>query len=727
MLLRSVSARCVALALVVFGLPVLAVSLAPAAEAVTSINGPLLYDGWIKGELRTAAGQTTELPFAVGRVAAFSPDGAQIASVQTNCAGQACNTTQSVISIYSNDGSVQTLPAVEGAITHLAWSPEQTELVVQDSSTSTIYRVPLDGNPVSTIVATTPTFRVEDEGVSWSRSTGQIAFVGSITDPDGSSLSIEYQQLYTVPAEGGSPVLYSKQLPDCQFPSCRTIQYSDPAWSPDGTKLAVNVWDELDDFEAGTDVTRYYVGTVTAGAYPTVVKQFSDSDDDVFRIWSNRPIWSEDGSRLLAEQSDYSTNPTTETAQIIPVGGGATTTVQKARYVDWQPCPTGVCALWGAEPDDCTIKGTAGNDRLVGTAGRDVICGEGGDDVLIGNGGNDLLRGGPGEDQLIGGPGADALEGGPGTDVLRGDEGNDVLSGGTGLDVVTYFNSKKPVSVNLGKQVAQGAATGKDRLIGVEGVFGTTKADELVGSSASNHLFGGPGNDVLRGGGGIDLLSGGGGADRLFGGGGADLLQGDGGADRLDGDGARDVCYDTKATTRKSCELTEKDDPKKGGKAPTGGPDSGTVDRVVASTPSGAIRAKRGGGLMYYWYVGNNDYLVMYNAAATQQIGAWASTPSWEGQVCRFLRYSPAKGACTAANALNTVSKYQMKWFLWNAKNNGGCAVGIMDWGRHGVNQFKKRWKVRSADYDRYHVAIPYVTGLVDVRANSSVIRVKCT
>ena len=61
-------------------------------------------------------------------------------------------------------------------------------------------------------------------------------------------------------------------------------------------------------------------------------------------------------------------------------------------------------------------------------------------------------------------------------------------------------------------------------------------------------------------------------------------------------------------------------------------------------------------------------------------------------------------------NALQAIEKYQMRWFLWNAKRNGGCAVGILDYGRHGVFQLTKRWKVRSATYERYNVAIPWVT-----------------
>jgi hypothetical protein len=78
-------------------------------------------------------------------------------------------------------------------------------------------------------------------------------------------------------------------------------------------------------------------------------------------------------------------------------------------------------------PDDgCTIRGTAGNDRLVGTSRADVICGLGGDDVLLGKGGNDRIVGGPGKDRLDGGVGRDTLE--------ARDGAADRLIGGSGRD-----------------------------------------------------------------------------------------------------------------------------------------------------------------------------------------------------------------------------------------------------------------------------------------------------
>jgi Ca2+-binding RTX toxin-like protein len=84
--------------------------------------------------------------------------------------------------------------------------------------------------------------------------------------------------------------------------------------------------------------------------------------------------------------------------------------------------PTQADANPGAAPalgDDCTIRGTRGNDVLSGTPRRDVICGLAGRDTLIGRAGNDVLRGGAGGDLLRGGRGRDLLNGGAGVDRAR--------------------------------------------------------------------------------------------------------------------------------------------------------------------------------------------------------------------------------------------------------------------------------------------------------------------
>ncbi len=86
-----------------------------------------------------------------------------------------------------------------------------------------------------------------------------------------------------------------------------------------------------------------------------------------------------------------------------------------------------------------TLRGGAGNDRLMGGSGvvGDKLIGGAGDDELWGRAGPDLLYGGSGNDVLCGGPGDDRLVGGSGDDVLKGEAGDDVLLGGPGENVLS--------------------------------------------------------------------------------------------------------------------------------------------------------------------------------------------------------------------------------------------------------------------------------------------------
>lgn len=345
----------------------------------------------------------------------------------------------------------------------------------------------------------------------------------------------------------------------------------------------------------------------------------------------------------------------------------------------------------------CTITGTPGADRLVGTDGADVICGLGKGDVLLGGGGNDVLLGGPGQDDLIGGDGDDELYGGQDDDALRGDAGMDVLDGQEHKDLVTYFTATGGATIDLAARTGTAPGHDQDTFVSVEGAFGTTFSDQISGDAGSNHLFGGPGDDSVSGEGGTDILRGTGGSDTVRGGDGGDLLFGDKGVDALDGGGTRDACYGGGGgMTEVSCEV--------------GHDDAGAGREVPGDTGQGRVApAFRGGGTTY-WYIGDGDYLFVYSRQSTQTIGSWTGTDSWEGLVCRVIRNTPAGAACRTSAALQAVNKYQMQWFLWNAKTNGGCAVGIFDYGRHGVNQFQKRWKTRAATYYDYNVAIPWVT-----------------
>jgi hypothetical protein len=117
----------------------------------------------------------------------------------------------------------------------------------------------------------------------------------------------------------------------------------------------------------------------------------------------------------------------------------------------------------------------------------------------------DVRRGGPRSDILVGTPGDDVICGGAGDDVLVGRGGHDILVGGPGADLL------------LG-------GLGMDRL------FGQAGADELRGGRGDDILVGDLGRDVLRGGSGADSLlsdDDGGAADADFCGRGPDLVLAD--------------------------------------------------------------------------------------------------------------------------------------------------------------------------------------------------------
>ncbi len=79
-------------------------------------------------------------------------------------------------------------------------------------------------------------------------------------------------------------------------------------------------------------------------------------------------------------------------------------------------------------PAPVTLRGGAGNDKLIGGAGNDKLIGGAGNDILVGRGGNDWLYGGPGDDRLVGGSGNDVLHGGSGQNVMLGGSGQNEIS-----------------------------------------------------------------------------------------------------------------------------------------------------------------------------------------------------------------------------------------------------------------------------------------------------------
>jgi Ca2+-binding RTX toxin-like protein len=186
-------------------------------------------------------------------------------------------------------------------------------------------------------------------------------------------------------------------------------------------------------------------------------------------------------------------------------------------------------AVVSADQGD-TLSGGGGNDLIYGGSGGDWVDGGSGHDGILAGNGNDILFGGDGNDLLLGGSGDDALLAGVGSDHL---------DGGDGIDKAGYrwlapgvANPTGVVVDLLDPSHNTGIAAG-DSLTGIEIVYGSQSADQLVGDGNANTFHGDAGGDVLFGGAGDDVLRGEGGDDALLGGTGGDVLDGGAGIDKV--------------------------------------------------------------------------------------------------------------------------------------------------------------------------------------------------
>jgi len=209
------------------------------------------------------------------------------------------------------------------------------------------------------------------------------------------------------------------------------------------------------------------------------------------------------------------------------IGGNGNDMIEGGSGLDVISGDDGNDKLSGGSDDDVVdggagkdnVTGGAGDDSLHGGSGNDGVKGGLGDDDINGDDGDDTLGGDDGDDTLSGGLGSDKIDGGKGNDhLLAGeDAGNDKLSGGAGEDLVDYSAASTGMTIDLAIGVAFGtsstAASGTDKLMGIEDVLGSTFGDVIIGSKDSNKLAGGDGNDTLTGGRGSDTLTGGAGGD----------------------------------------------------------------------------------------------------------------------------------------------------------------------------------------------------------------------
>ncbi len=213
---------------------------------------------------------------------------------------------------------------------------------------------------------------------------------------------------------------------------------------------------------------------------------------------------------------------------------------------------SGPNSIKGGGGDD-SIAGRAGNDTLDGGEGMDTatyalaaaavsvdlsllalqasVDGDGSQDTLLlienllGTAFNDLLKGDSSPNSLNGANGNDTLDGNDGDDTLVGQSGDDSLVGGLGNDSASYANAASAVIADLSAaqpRTSSDGNGGKDNLIAIEYLLGSSFNDLLIGDTAANLLDGFGGNDTLTGGMGNDTLIGRAGNDSLDGGQGSD-------------------------------------------------------------------------------------------------------------------------------------------------------------------------------------------------------------
>ncbi len=172
-----------------------------------------------------------------------------------------------------------------------------------------------------------------------------------------------------------------------------------------------------DTVEFGEGISSGQITATRQGAH--LYLQLSDGGSLTINNWFS-------GSSARIEQFRFADGSVLTAAQIVPsnliVNGTAANDVLRA--------------LGTADAAVETLRGLAGDDRLVGRSNDDVLEGGTGNDILVGGTGSNALFGGDGNDELYEGP---AYSGGRGNDWMAGTDKNDVFTfnAGDGQDTIT--------------------------------------------------------------------------------------------------------------------------------------------------------------------------------------------------------------------------------------------------------------------------------------------------
>jgi Tol biopolymer transport system component len=440
----------------------------PAEAAFPGSNGKIAFQsgrdvtaGEIYTKTPSPTSKATRITFSNGSAdPAYSPDGSRIAFVSTNPGG-----TYQIFVMNADGSGRRQITSTSTVKSEPTWSPDGTQIAYVANSFDVdremdfeIWTINADGSGRRQL--TNNSF--PDAQPAWSPLGDKIAFVSTRTgDTDRS--------VYIMNSNGTGQTSITPDSPTGCSPNCYKGHDDNPAWSPNGSKIAyVKEYGDPANPLAGGGVPNIWTMDPN-GANKTNVS--NNPDTSAFS-----PAWSPNGARIAyagtapgSSQDIYVMNAN---------GSGQApidTNAAKDEDPDWQPIPQ--CATTDGEPNP-DLAGTSGSDQITGTTGDDVICGLGGGDTINGLGGNDIVRGDAGADRLTGALGNDTLNGGPGTDTA-------------------LFPGSTRVVANLITEFARGV--GLDVLLGIEKLSGSSAGDTLTGSTpTANVLSGLGGNDTLR-------------------------------------------------------------------------------------------------------------------------------------------------------------------------------------------------------------------------------------